>query len=181
MLVIGFTGKMCAGKDAAAAILQQRGFEFHSLSDAIRAEADKRGLERTRENLRNLGNELRATHGPSVLGERMKELMTTEKVVLVSIRNPAEVEALRQIEKFVLVTIDAPTELRFEREVARGREDPPASVEELLEREELENKADPNNQQLDATMALADETIMNDSSLQELGGKVLALLEKYHG
>jgi len=178
MLVIGLVGKMCAGKDEIASILMKKGFEGHSLSDALREELDRRGLERTRQNLREVGNELRSTEGPQVLAERMKRMIEGDRVVLVSIRNPAEVASLRELDRFVLVGVDAPAEIRFERELRRGREDPPDSFQEFLYREELENSADPTGQQLDATFALADEIIKNVGTREELKREVEDMLKK---
>ena len=40
-MIVGLTGKNCAGKGEISEILQKKGFECSSLSDAIRDEADK--------------------------------------------------------------------------------------------------------------------------------------------
>jgi hypothetical protein len=65
----------------------------------------------------------------------------------------------------------------FEREVARGREDPPKNLEEFKHREALENTGNAAGQQLDATMALADAHILNDGTLDDLKERVSGLLE----
>ncbi len=58
-MIIGLVGRNAAGKGEAANYLKSKGFVYYSLSDAIREEAAKRGLEHSRDNLINLGNELR--------------------------------------------------------------------------------------------------------------------------
>src|SRR5262245_39038475 len=101
MRVIGLTGRNCAGKDTVAGLLAPRGFERHSLSDALRVELTARGVPIMREALIALGRELREKEGPAVLAERMKRMIRTQKVVLVSVRSPAEVASLRRLPGFV--------------------------------------------------------------------------------
>jgi len=177
VLVIGITGRNCAGKDSVAAALGQRGFEKHSLSDVLREELRRRGEEITRPALIAVGNELRAEEGPGVLARRVQDLMESNRVALVSVRNPSEVEALRELPRFVLLGVEAPVEVRFERETQRGRESAPTSLDEFKLLEERENTADPNAQQLDRTMDLADHVLVNDGSLELFEERVAALLE----
>ncbi len=176
-VVIGITGRNCAGKDTVAALLEQRGYERYSLSDVLRAELRTRGEEITRPALIALGNELRAAEGPGTLAIRVRAMMRTERVTLVSVRNPTEVERLREIPGFELWAVDAPVAVRFSRETERGRESLPASLEEFVELEARENTSDPNAQQLDATFRLADFEIDNDGSLSDLEAKVVARAE----
>lgn len=178
MLVIGITGRNCAGKDSVAHALEDHDFEKHSLSDVLRAELRRRGETLTRPALIAVGNELRRKEGPAVLARRVQFLMQTDRVVLVSVRNPAEVAALRELPGFTLFGVTAPVEVRFDREVLRGREAATMSLDEFKLLEERENTADPNAQQLDATMQLADHVIENDGSLADLEARVAALLEE---
>ena len=175
-LVIGITGRNCAGKDTVARALTTRGFESYSLSDVLREELRRRGEEITRPALIALGNELRAAEGPGVLARRVQAMMKTDRVALVSVRNPTEVETLRELPHFVLLGVDAPVAVRFARESSRGRESAPATLEAFMELEERENTADPNAQQLDATMQLADHVLMNDGALEAFETEVAALL-----
>jgi len=175
-LVIGITGRNCAGKDTVARALAARGFESHSLSDVLRVELKRRGVEITRPALIALGNELRASEGPGVLARRVQAMMETDRVALVSVRNPSEVEVLRGLDHFVLLGVDAPVAVRFAREAARGRESAPATLAAFMELEERENTADPNAQQLDATMALADHVLVNAGTLEEFEDRVSDLL-----
>jgi len=184
MIVIGITGKNCAGKDATADVLESVGFERHSLSDALRAELRARGVPVTREALIDVGIELREAEGPAVLAERMMRLMRTDRVCLVSVRSPAEVRTLRRLERFHLLAVAAPASVRFARERARHherQESVPPTLEAFLALEERENTHDENAQQLDATIDMADETLLNEGDLDELRAQVLALLESLDG
>jgi dephospho-CoA kinase len=181
MLVLGITGRNCAGKDSVADLLERRGFERRSLSDCLREELRSLGRPVTREALIEMGRELRAAEGPAVLAERTKRALATDRAVVVSVRSPAEVASLRRLPRFVLLAVDAPRHLRYEREVARRREGGVGSFEEFRALEAREDSTDPNAQQLGAAIALADHTITNDGSREDLERRVLALLEELDG
>ena len=72
-MIVGLTGRNAAGKGMAAEYLKSKGFGFHSLSDVIREEVRRRGLELTRDALIATGRELRARHGTGYLAERIFE------------------------------------------------------------------------------------------------------------
>lgn len=175
-IIVGLTGPNAAGKGEAAAYLVSLGFRYHSLSDVIRQEADRRGLPPTRENLIMLGNELRRLGGPSVLADRVRPRLSGRDVVD-SIRNPSEVDSLRKSSGFVLVKVDAPLEIRYARALARGRPGDGPGVEEFAAREERERSGNPLDQQIHRTMEMADVTVANEGSLDELHRRLDGLLE----
>lgn len=175
--VIGLTGPNSSGKGETAGILvNELGYRMLSLSDMLREEARRRGLEPVRDVLIPLGNELRRDRGAGVLAEMALERVSPPALVD-SIRNPAEVAVLRRIPGFVLVAIDAPVELRHERSLRRARPGDARTLDEFLEKERRENTADPSAQQLTATAALADAVVRNEGSLDDLRREVLALVE----
>jgi len=150
--------------------LISRGFEYFSLSDEIREEIRRTGLDITRDLLIAVGTELRSKNGPGVLAERMFFHLGQERNCVVdSIRNPAEVEVLRRRQDFILMSVDADPALRFERSRARGRESAAATPEQF-EREEAREleSADPAAQQLLATHRMADLIVSNNGTLDEL-------------
>jgi dephospho-CoA kinase len=175
-MVVGLTGANAAGKGAVADYLRGRGFRVHSLSDIVREEAARRGLEPDREHLIRIGTELRRRGGAGVLAEAILPRLG-ERDVVDSIRNPAEVATLRVRPDFVLLGVRAPVELRFARAVARRRPGDPESLDDFRARERQENTADPAAQQLEATFALADRILENDADLPALH----AALERWLG
>lgn len=177
-MVIGLTSRNAAGKDEAARYLvERRGFAYFSLSDILRQELARRDLPITRENLTETGNALRAERGPGVLAElALEALKDRERAVVVSIRNPGEVEVLRQRQDFILVGVDAPLELRFQRARARGRPEDPRTLEEFVAQEKVELTGFEHQQQLDACFAMSDRVLLNDGTLEELYRKVEELL-----
>ena len=175
-MIIGLTGPNAAGKGEVAAWLVARGFTYHSLSDVLRDELTRRRLDPTRENLIAVGNELRAASGPGVLAAMIATKLTGRDAVD-SIRNPAEVLVLRQQKGFRLVGVTAPLPLRFERAQARGRPGDGFSLAVFAAKEARENSPDPSRQQLAATFKMADHTLDNDGSLEDLHQKVERLLK----
>ena len=167
-IVIGITGPNASGKGEAARVCNELGFSSHSLSDVVREEALARGRTTSRDDLIQTGNELRNEEGPGVLAKRLIPRLGRRDVVD-SIRNPAEVEALRSVEGFRLLGISATAALRFERARHRkGRGDALESLEAFVAKEKEEDDGvDPNRQQLSATMDLADHVVSNDKSLEE--------------
>jgi dephospho-CoA kinase len=169
--LVGLTGTNGAGKGEVAAYLGKQGYAYLSLSDVLREELAARGLPASRDNLITVGNELRARFGPDVLARR-----TMVKVIgptaIDSIRNPREVEYLRRRLGFVLVSVDAPIELRFARARARGRDESAVTLEEFRAKEQLEMAGDETGQQIARCMAMADRSIVNDGTLEELWRKV---------
>lgn len=169
--LIGLTGTNGAGKGEVANFLKRKGYGYVSLSDVIREELRSKGLEASRDHLIACGNELREKFGPDVLARRAAAGIHGPTVID-SIRNPAEVAFLRSLGNFVLVAVDAPLEVRFERARKRGRNESASTLEEFRRKEEQEKTREETGQQLDLCLKLADLTIINDGSLEELWQKL---------
>ena len=155
--------------------LKKQGFVYHSLSDIIREECTRRQLPHERDNLIAIGNELRATFGPGVLGKLTAEKIEKlgeQKALAVSIRNPAEIEELRRMPGFFLIAVDAPIELRFERISGRGRPEDAVTFEKFKEQENRERAGAQNEQQLNRVMVLADTQIPNSGTFAEFHQKI---------
>jgi len=178
-MVIGLTGPNASGKGEAASYIKSKGFIYHSLSDILREDAEKRSLEPLRENLINLGNELRRINGPSFLALRLREkLLDTEDHIVDSIRNPAEVEELSKSHDFTLIGIDAPVETRFKRSLKRKRPGDADTLQEFIAKEEKENKDSFENQQLQRCLKMADVLIINDSTVDQLHRNIDEAIKK---
>lgn len=177
-MIIGLTGTNGAGKGTVAEFLKSLGYSYNSLSDAIRDELASLGLEASRENLIAAGNRLRETFGPAILAQRILQKLDRENNHIVdSVRNPHEVEALRERNDFFLIAVDAPIELRFQRCQARGRNESAATLQEFAAIENREKGGEKTSQQIDNCMAMADFSIINDGSMDQMDDKVRALLE----
>ena len=176
-IVFGLTGKNASGKGTVAEILKKKNFTYHSLSDSLRDELKSLKKEETRENLIDIGNELREKGGPGVLADKLMPKLNTENNHIVdSIRNPLEVISLRKetlLRRFFLISVDANSRLRYDRLCSRGRIGDTDSWEKFVEQEKKEeNNDDPNKQQLSRTMEMADYSIDNSGTLEELEAQV---------
>ena len=176
-IVFGLTGKNASGKGTVAEILKKKNFTYHSLSDSLRDELKSLKKEETRENLIDIGNELREKGGPGVLADKLMPKLNSENNHIVdSIRNPLEVISLRKetlLRRFFLISVDANSKLRYDRLCSRGRIGDTDSWEKFVEQEKKEeNNDDPNKQQLSRTMEMADYSIDNSGTLEELEAQV---------
>ena len=180
-MIIGLTGKNASGKGEVSNYLKSKGFVCYSLSDVIREEATKRGLEHSRDNLINLGNELREKFGPDYLAKKINEKIRISHVddfVVDSIRSPFEAKELMKNKDFLLLGIDSPIEIRFRRLLERNRLGDAKTLEAFKKQEERENLNNNVNQQLDKTLKLSQKTIVNNGSLAELHKKIDNLLKE---
>lgn len=179
-MIIGITGKNCAGKDTVADYLKAKGFEYLSLSDAIRQELEEKNISPTRENLIRAGTKIREEFGERELARRIaKKILPSKNYVVVSIRNPGEVLELEKLEGFTLVNVDASKQARFERMRSRGRAGDPQTLEDFMRAEAAEEKnANSAGQQMDEVCAMAGIIIKNDSTRRALEAQIDSLLTK---
>ena len=170
-MIIGVSGRNGAGKGAVIDYLAERSFYVYSLSDVVRSELKRQGVEESRERMIEAGRALRAAAGPGALAEGLlAQLQPDRNYAIDSIRHPEEVEVLRRSSPdFRLVWIEANEETRWERIRARQRPGDPSDIDELrvLEAREL-GSADTAGQQLLAVQAMADFVIENDAGFEEL-------------
>ena len=183
MVIIGLTGPNGSGKGVLADFLKARSFVYRSLSDEIRQDLERRGLEITRKNLVRVGTELRQKHGQAVLAERvLASLEKDRNYVIDSIRHPAEVEALRRLGNFTLLRVEAASRTRFERLRRRARENDPRTWEEFLELDRREGgSADAASQQVDAVARMADHVISNEGRVEDFQAAAGALFSRIIG
>ena len=180
-MIVGLSGRYGAGKGEVVEYLGARSFYALSLSDVIRDELRAGGVAETRERMIETGKAMRRADGDGALARRLAErLLPDRNYVIDSIRHPAEIEVLRaSTDHFRLIWVDADEAIRLERIRARGRGGDPSSVEELRELEGRElGSADSAAQQLLAVEELADFTLRNDGSVEELRAEVQRILER---
>ena len=167
-MIIGITGENASGKDTVANILEEKGFIHYSLSDILREELRKRNKEVIRENLINIGNELRKKYSPSILAdETIKKLEPNKDYVITSIRNPEEINSLLKQPNFNLIYINAPLKLRYKRYKKEK-----ISFEQFVKEDKKENSKGKHEQQLNSCKKLATIEIVNNSTLEKLQEKV---------
>jgi dephospho-CoA kinase len=168
-VLIGLTGRYASGKSTVVDFLVPKGLASESCSDSIRAHLKENGIEESRENLINGGNELRRSGGPGILAEMLLERLDGKNAVIDSIRTPGEVEALQERDDFILIEVRAGMDARWQRAQVRARTGDIVDRETFFANEEKEAVAkDESGQALNATAALADLVLVNDGSLEDL-------------
>ncbi len=178
MIVIGITGKYCAGKTTVCDCLRGKSFRYESLSDELRQILKKEGIEPTRENLIARGNGLRSKSGNGYLAKSIISKMSKESnYVIDSLRNPDEIREFQKIGGFHLWNIAAGEDARFERIVRRKREGDPRTLMDFRVLERVESSSsNSSSQQLDACAKMAGHTIENNGTLADLFEKIDSLL-----
>ena len=172
-MIISLTGKNAAGKGEIAKHLQSKSFIYFSLSDALREEATRQGLDHSRETLIKLGTEMREKFGNGILAVKINKKIRHLKeqgkkdFVVDSIRNPGEIEELRKNKDFLLVAVHADAKIRFQRLLKRGRIGDAQTFEEFLEHERKENNNEGAGQQLDKCIEMADKVINSNGTIEE--------------
>ncbi|MCK5616314.1 dephospho-CoA kinase [Candidatus Pacearchaeota archaeon] len=172
-MIIGLTGPMASGKSTVVEALKKWGYQHVTLSDAIRDEADRRGVVQERENLMGIGQSLREEFGAGVLAKRALEKVKSgggDKWLIDGIRNPAEITELRKHSDFVLIANTAPEDLITERIFSRKRSDDTLdkdAIRHKLRREMGEGEPE-DGQQVQKCIDLADYTFENTMHVEQV-------------
>jgi len=181
-MIIGLTGSMGCGKGEIVKVLEKQGFEYITLSAMVREEAKKRGIEEEREKLMEVGNSMRKAEGAGVLGKRALEKIKNsegKKWVIDGIRNPAEIEAIKEGDDVHIVGVYANKDLLVERILGRGRESDPTKTEEIIKKIERElGVGEPEDgQQVEKCLENTDIVIRNEGTLEELNDKFVTFFK----
>jgi len=121
-----------SGKSTIVSALKARGLEALNLGDGVRAEAKKRNLEPTGENLGKLMLELRDKNGPGAVANLLTEQIENSKsevIIIDGVRSTAEIEVLINVGSVKLLSIEAASDTRFKFLSSRGRSDDPVTRE----------------------------------------------------
>ncbi|MCD6591043.1 MAG: AAA family ATPase [Candidatus Aenigmarchaeota archaeon] len=182
LFILGITGKRGAGKDTVADYLKKRyGFRVlnyteHVLSPILR----ERNKKITRSNLINLALDLRKKYGNDILTKKIAELIKGyDKWVISGMRYPEEYYYLKSEfgERFKLIHIECSTQTRYERIKKRGTKgEASISFREFLKIEDAETE-----KAIDMIIELADLSITNDGTLEELYKKIDRMVARHFG
>ena len=167
-----------SGKSTIVSALKAMGLEALNLGDGVRAEAKRRNLEPSGDNLGKLMLELREKNGPGAIAELLTEPIknSQSKVIIIDgVRSTAEIEVLKNVGSVKLLSIEASADTRYKFLSARGRSDDPKTREKFEERDNREIGVG-----LGESIAIADETISNNNiTLDELIELAHKVIEKW--
>ena len=167
-----------SGKSTIVSALKAKGIEALNLGDGVRAEAKRRNLEPTGDNLGKLMLELRKKNGAGAIADLLTESIknSQSKVIIVDgVRSITEVEVLRNVGSVKLLSIEATADTRYKFLSSRGRSDDPITRVKFEERDNRELGVG-----IGESIAIADETIVNsDITLDELTERAHKVIEKW--
>ncbi len=150
-----------AGKSTICSGLEKKGFTTINMGDAVRAEAKRRNLDPTGQNLGKLMLELREKEGQGAVAKLIEDQITNSKsdiVVIDGVRSNAEIDVLKKIAKLKLLAVHASTDTRYTFLSTRHRSDDPQNRQSFDERDNREIGVG-----ISASIALADETLSNNN------------------
>lgn len=160
-LIVCLTGMPGAGKSTIANGLKSRNFKVINMGDAVRAEAKKKNLEPSGENLGKLMIDLRKKNGPGAIANLIEDEIknaNSDIIVIDGIRSNEEIQVLKKIGQVKLLSIHASTDTRYNFLSNRGRSDDPKSRTNFNERDSREIGVG-----ISTPIALADESISNNN------------------
>ena len=167
-----------SGKSTVVSTLKTKGFEALNLGDGVRAEAKRRNLEPTGDNLGKLMLELREKNGPGAIAALLTESIknSQSKVIIIDgVRSTAEIEVLKNVGSVRLLSIEATADTRYKFLSSRGRSDDPTTREKFEERDNRELGVG-----IGESISIADETISNSGiTLDELTELAYKVIEKW--
>ena len=171
--VIGLTGQPLSGKDTAAAFFMSKGFAHFSCGDILREEMHKAGIPVDRAHMGPFAAKAKKERGMGYLAELAADKVTGNTVVS-GLRAALEAEILRKRfgTDFKLIVVDAPIAMRYERAQKRGRPGDHISFEEFKRIEEKERSDPSGAQEVDKVIAMADTTIDNSGTIEDLNLKL---------
>lgn len=183
--VIGLVGTLSSGKGTFADYLTSKGFVYYSLSDSLRDIATKLKLPHERDTLADIGNTLRERFGNDILARGAKRMVedSDKDFVIDSIRNPAEVELLKQELNAYIVGIITSPERAFQFMEERNRPGDPQTWEEFIEvyERDLGITSPKHGLQIGSCLQLADVVVQNDGTRPDLESKIKELLFSRYG
>ena len=157
-----------AGKSEVASLFEEHGFNKIRFGDVTDEELKKRGLETSEENERYIRQQLRKEHGMAAYAKlnlpAIDNALKSSNVVVDGLYSWEEYVSLKEYysRKFTTVAVWASPATRHERLVHRAERALTMKEADSRDKSEIENinKGGP--------IAMADFTILNEASLEEL-------------
>lgn len=173
-IYLGLVGPIASGKGVLSDYLKILGFDYVSLSDQVRLDLRRRNLPITRENMQDVGDEMRKLHGNCYWADMAMCAVSNpnHNLVFDSIRNPGEIRELRSLMNIKIVGVDAPIDKRIiwylERARQRGEDDPDMStfIEVSLRDRGVNQQS--YGQQVDECLKMADIIFQNNGHKEDL-------------
>jgi dephospho-CoA kinase len=178
MKVVSIVGMTGSGKSEVAGLFRDRGFTTVRFGDITDEEVKKQGLKLTEENERPARERIRKEHGMDAYAKlslpRIDTALRTSNVVVDGLYSWEEYTCLKKHygDNFIVVAVWASPQSRYAR--LGSRKTRPLTPEEAASRDHAEienlNKGGP--------IAMADFTVLNESSMSDLKKQVERIISK---
>lgn len=176
--IIAIVGMAGAGKSEVSAVFEQGGYTRVRFGDATDAELCKRGLPLNEANERLVREELRRELGMAAYAivnlPRINSALKTSSVVVDGLYSWEEYVSLKRRYGDALVTVAVVASPAVRKRRLAGRPHRPLSPQEVESRDRAEieqiNKGGP--------IAMADITLINEGTLEELQGHMRTVMER---
>jgi dephospho-CoA kinase len=178
MKVVSIVGMAGSGKSEAAQVFQENGFARIRFGDVTDEEVRKRGLALNEENERQVRELLRKEHGMAAYAElnlpAIDSALKNRDVVIDGLYSWEEYTFLKDYygKGFCMVAVWASPETRYARLTTRPKR--PLTLEEAISRD----RAEIENSNKGGPIAMADFTILNESSRENLVQEVKSIISK---
>lgn len=183
MRVVMVTGMPGSGKTAFREVAKGMGLPIVTMGDVVREHAAAAGLKPDDVSIGTFAGEERKRRGDDIWArrtlDRLRKMQAVKGAVVIDgVRSLAEVKRFRAAlgRTMVLTAIHASPAVRFRRLKTRGRADDPRAPAHLSRRDGRELAWG-----LGTAIALADESIVNEGSIELFRRRCRALLKKYTG
>jgi len=166
--VVAIVGMAGAGKSEVARMFEEHGFEKVRFGDVTDEELKNRGLEPNEENERYIRQQLRKEHGMAAYAKlnlpKIDSSLKSSNVVVDGLYSWEEYILLKEYygEQFTTVAVWASAATRHGR--LTDRKERPLTLEEAASRD----KSEIENSNKGGPIAMADFTIINETSLEEM-------------
>ena len=180
-MIIGITGTNGAGKGTVVEYLVQKGFAHYSVRAFLITEIERRRLPVDRSSMRDVANDLRRQHGPEYFDKiflaEAKE-KGQQNIIIESVRTIGSARYLKE-QGAVLLSVDANRHIRYDRVTKRASHTDKVDFDTWVKEEEREwhNEA-AHDMNVPGVMQMADYTLHNDGTVEELYAQIDAVLSK---
>ena len=178
MKVVSIVGMAGAGKSEVARVFEENGFARIRFGDVTDEEVRKRGLELNEENERYIRELLRKQHGMAAYAKmnlpRIELALEKSDVVIDGLYSWEDYTFLKThyVENFYVVAVWASPRTRYTR--LSSRLNRCLTLEEATSRD----RAEMENLNKGGPIAMADSTIINESSLEDLDKEVERIISE---
>jgi dephospho-CoA kinase len=170
-MIYGITGTIGAGKGTVVQyFVQEKGFKHYSVREFLSEEIRKRGVVEDRNSFREVANELRKTHTPAYIIEKLyaRAIESEGCAIIDSIRALGEAIFLKD-NGVKIIAVDADREIRYERIRTRASVTDHVDFKTFVLQEDRELRAEEaHDMNIRGVMKMADFHIKNNGTVKDL-------------